>query len=302
MMTTDEWAMGMRHPVEGLNRHLPLHVSSGMWPRMECEPDWRWPTARKRHVRCSYTVQNMCRQGIPRVELWVCAPLRDASAQQVRTMKSSPPCEEIRDSLGNHLLRFTFHNVAPFAVRIATVEATLELGSTQASGPMTGQCGWRKDHRLDIPRGHGDRILPRTGGKSEEDIRELYERAKAYPREAMSGDGRRMAGDALSRLICDGEAEAIGFVALCRQAGIPARAMGGYLLEGNGLSNPGVFRYWAEFHLNDRWHLADPSRGVFMEPADAYIAIRVLGQSDRPIGKHDKCCAFSDRDPMVMEG
>ena len=109
-----------------------MMVSAGMWTLTGGAPDSHWHIERERYVRYSVTMQNMRGQALPRVELWICAPLREASTQQVRTMKSSPPCEEIRDSLGNHLLRFVFHNVAPFAVRIATVEATLELSPAPA--------------------------------------------------------------------------------------------------------------------------------------------------------------------------
>jgi hypothetical protein len=66
------------------------------------------------------------------------------------------------------------------------------------------------------------------------------------------------------RAICGGMA--VVFVALCRQAGIPARKIGMYNLPGMGCHAV------AEACYDDRWHFFDPTFGVFFASQPEYDA------------------------------
>lgn len=66
------------------------------------------------------------------------------------------------------------------------------------------------------------------------------------------------------------------FMALCRATGIPARGLGGYVVERNAILRPGEYHNWAEFYTNGFWHIADPQRGVFMEQQPSYLVMQIL--------------------------
>jgi len=49
------------------------------------------------------------------------------------------------------------------------------------------------------------------------------------------------------------------FIALARANQIPARGIGGYISHDDTLLKPQDYHNWAEFYLNNKWHLADLS-------------------------------------------
>jgi transglutaminase-like putative cysteine protease len=75
------------------------------------------------------------------------------------------------------------------------------------------------------------------------------------------------------------------FVALCRAAGIPARGLGGYVVDRNAMLRPQAYHNWAEFYLNGVWHVADPQKQIFMDNQAHYLAMRVIGDTpdDHPM-------------------
>ncbi len=44
------------------------------------------------------------------------------------------------------------------------------------------------------------------------------------------------------------------------------------------------YHNWAEFHDGNRWQLADPYRGVFRPQTAEYVATRIIGSVDSPMG------------------
>ena len=74
------------------------------------------------------------------------------------------------------------------------------------------------------------------------------------------------------------------FVALCRRAQIPARGLGGYVCPKNMILRPTDYHNWAEFYADGRWYIADPYRKVFMPQTLEYVATRIIGVTDSPLG------------------
>lgn len=66
------------------------------------------------------------------------------------------------------------------------------------------------------------------------------------------------------------------FVALMRAAGVPARVMGGWVMETSGIAKAADFHNWAEYFSDGRWHVADPQRRVLAPVNGAYIATRIV--------------------------
>ena len=135
--------------------------------------------------------------------------------------------------------------------------------------------------------------IPRfPGAATEETVREIFDWVRGCRQEA--GGGGRKSGGASTWHGCEDEEHAKLFAALCRRSGIPARAMGGYRSERDPLLDPAVPHCWAEYHLDGRWRFADPHAGVHGDPGDRYVATRILGESDSPIGRHDRYCVLGE--------
>lgn len=238
-----------------------------------------------RYVRYGYTMQNTTDQLVPEAELWVCAPLRETSMQRLLDLNSSPPCEEQADGLGNHLLRFVISNMPPYAVRIVTVEATMAMNAVPV--PIEVETArWLKAGPLcEYDNKVFGRLVPEfPAGMSESTVRAIFDWVRGHVQDVGFDGTDRGALYALTQQKGDCTEFATLFVALCRRAGIPARAMGGYVVRQNAILDPASFHNWAEYYLGGCWHIADPQAGVFDEQADHYVATRVLGESDSPLG------------------
>ena len=248
-------------------------------------PAWaEEPAPAQRYVQYGFTVQNATDQMVPVAELWVAAPLEETSALRRLDLDATPAHESSADRLGNRLLRFMFSNVPPYAVRIARVEATLALEAPPPSAENLDL--WLKPDPL---HAYDDEAFPRLApefppGAPEQTARAIFDWVRSHLRDSGYDGTDRGALYALEQKRGDCTEFATLFVALCRRAGIPARSLGGYVVAQNAILNPAAFHNWAEYRLDGRWQLADPQAGIFAERADQYVATRVLGESDSPLG------------------
>ena len=70
--------------------------------------------------------------------------------------------------------------------------------------------------------------------------------------------------------------QALLYVALARAAGLPARVMGGYIVERSGRVFGKDYHNWAEVYVEGKWLIADPFYGVFDQGYEKYIATQVV--------------------------
>ncbi|HPT17382.1 MAG TPA: transglutaminase domain-containing protein [Kiritimatiellia bacterium] len=253
------------------------------------------PGAVERYVRYGFTVRNDSDRLVPVAELWVCAPLAETSVQRTRDLKSTPAAEERTDALGNHLLRIVFSNVPPYAVRLATVEATLEMVAEPRPGGAAPERYLQPEALIEF----GDEAFARQApavpeGTLEEKAQWIFAWVKDNLRDSGYDGTDRGALHALTERKGDCTEYATLFAALCRRAGIPARVMGGYVVDRNARLSGAAYHNWAEFHAEGRWQLADPHAGVFREGADRYVATRIFGESDSPLGTYARFRVVGD--------
>jgi len=239
----------------------------------------------ERYVRYGFSVQNTTDQLLSEAELWVCTPLPLAAQQRLKEWKTSPAFTDERvDCLGNHLVRFSFRNLPPYAVSIVTVEATLEMGETQPSA-VVDPAAWLKAEPLFEHTDEAfDQLAPAfAGDPPEQAAREIYDWVRGHVQDGPYDGTDRGARYALLNRKGDCTEFAALYVALCRRAGIPARGMGGYVVARNTTLNPATYHNWAEILLDGRWQVVDPHAGVFLDRQNQYVGVRILGVSDSPL-------------------
>ena len=74
--------------------------------------------------------------------------------------------------------------------------------------------------------------------------------------------------------------QAMLMVAMAREAGMPARVMGGYIMEKSGRVFAKDYHNWAEVYVDDRWIIVDPYYRVFDDGYDKYIAMQIVDYDD----------------------
>ena len=254
----------------------------------------------ERYIRYGFTVQNETDQMVPEAELWVTAPLPATSFQRVLDLKASQPYEQRTDGLGNHMLRFVFSNVPPYAVKVVAVEATLAMNA--APGPMAAETNayLSSGPLFEYADEAFSRMAPEFPGAPAQAARSIFDWVRGYVQDIGYDGTDRGALYALTERKGDCTEYAALFVALCRRSGIPARALGGYVVNRNLLLDPAAYHNWAEFYLDGRWHVADPQAGTFDEKADLYVSMRILGESDSPLGGFARFRTIGDGIKAVM--
>lgn len=253
------------------------------------------PGVAERYVRYGFTVQNDSNQFLPVAELWVCAPVQETSTQRVTGLTPVPGAEAQTDGLGNHLLRFVFSNVPPYAVRLATVEATLEMTAEPRPTGETTERDLRPQPLIEFDADAFAKEAPDIpSGTPEEMARAIFAWVRDNLRDSGYDRTDRGALHALVERRGDCTEYAALFVALCRRAGIPARVLGGYVVDRNARLSAMEYHNWAEFHVDGRWQIADPFAGVFQEKADQYVATRIFGESDSPLGGYARFRVVGD--------
>ncbi|MBB2487013.1 transglutaminase domain-containing protein [Mitsuaria sp. WAJ17] len=77
--------------------------------------------------------------------------------------------------------------------------------------------------------------------------------------------------------------------ALARAAGLPARTVGGYVLDHDAIVKPGDYHDWAELWVDGRWLILDAQRREFDADAQAYIRFRYYSKhGDGTLGSHHR--------------
>ena len=241
-----------------------------------------------RHVQCGFTLQNTRSDLLPLAQLWVYGPSARTSSQVCRQIRSSHPHELIKDGLGNQVLHFAFTNLPPYSVKIITIEADVDLlvGAAALGDSQAEVDAFLKPERfVEIEDPEFLRLAPSLGGTStvakvEAIFRWVSKNVKDDGYSARDRGAlytlREKKGDCTEFMYL--------FVALCRHAQIPARGLGGYVCSKNAIIRPTDYHNWADFYDGGRWYLADPYLKVFMPQAADYVATRIIGGTDRPLG------------------
>ncbi len=241
-----------------------------------------------RQIRYGFTIQNKTNRLLKHAEFWTYGPVKQTPTQRCVRLEASHPYKLIFDDLGNQILHFTFNDLPPYATKIITIKADLELSDTP--NPIS----------LQDPQ----RFL-RAEKYIESDDPELSRLAKKFkaPKPVKTAenifrwvaDNVRYAGYlpndrgalyALRKKKGDCTEFMYLFAALCRANNIPARGIGGYVSNENAVLKPNGYHNWVEFYYDGAWWLSDPQKKIFMQNPSRYIAMRVIGKSENsPIGR-----------------
>ena len=270
-----------------------------------------------RHIQYSFTLQNSTNRVIKHAEFWTYAPVKHTAAQQCLHLETSHPYRIISDDLGNQILHFTFQNLPPYATKIITIKAKLLLAETPQlfSSPLVGEAGGgpfspplvggaggggtdlkERSHYLQSEKyiEFDDPALQNLAQKFKTpDVLKTAKMTFNWVANNVEYIGHvsqdRGALYALRHKKGDCTEYMYLFIALCRANNIPARGIGGYIIEKNTILKPAAYHNWAEFYEDEVWKIADPQNKVFMKDQSHYIAMRIISESaENPMGHYHR--------------
>ncbi len=249
---------------------------SGSTPRdgAQAPSDYTLP----RQLRYSFTLRNTTARPLSKVEFLTLAPVPRTSHQWLEKLTATHPYSVSRDSLGNQVLRFELEVLPPYASRIISITADLKMAERGAEEPGGDVARFTRPERYiessaprvsELARAVRDPSPLRT-------VRQAYDWVAANVQPSGYVPDERGALYLLEQRCGDCTEFAYLVAALSRANGVPARPMGGYLLQGNAIVGPADYHNWAEVLIDGRWLVVDAHQKSFAEHQAGYVAMRII--------------------------
>lgn len=228
-----------------------------------------------RRLRFEIRVQNTGAETLPAQSLWTYAPVRQTSYQALVHVSSSLGLDQQFDGLGHTVLHWRLPPLPPHGTRVVGWEVTVRLWKAPRTEAIEAK-GWLSAERhIESEDADVRRLAARlTRGASMDTVRAIYDwvSREIHYEGYIADDWGALR--ALNERRGDCTEYAYLVVALCRAAGIPARAIGGFVAPQDAAPRSSEYHNWAEVFVDGSWRLVDAQRQVFLHDADQYVAFR----------------------------
>ena len=261
--------------------------ASGLDTRANTDPDDFTPV----HIQYSFIIKNSTNRLVENAQLWTYAPVKQTAIQKCLRIKSSFPYQLIIDDQDNQILHFTFPHFAPFATKTIAIEADLLLSFKPDPITLKNLNPYVRAEKY--CESNNPKIIHFAQQfQSENVIRTAMNVFQWVSRNLQyAGYLKNVRGAlyALTSKTGDCTEYMYLFSALCRANDIPTRCIGGYICTENTILTVDEYHNWAEFYGDGTWQISDPQKGVFMQHASHYVAMRIIAESpDNPMGEYNQ--------------
>jgi transglutaminase-like putative cysteine protease len=240
-----------------------------------------------RSLRFTITIENPTAQILVNQRVWLYMPAKLTATQRLQVLNVGAPHLVTADVLGNTIIELPFDHFAAYATRIVNVSAQVRMFSEPEVQPLGGPDTFlAHEPYIEV----NDPAIQMLARKLRRDtslatVREIYD----WVRENLGYAGY-IADDlgaryALQNLRGDCTEYAYLAVALARANGVPARVMGGYVVDRDATPRAGEYHNWAEVYVDGAWWLLDAQKENFLTKTEQYVAFRIVsGQFENAVG------------------
>ena len=235
-------------------------------------------TPKKVHIRYRFTLSNQSQEVINNAQFSLFAPHNNQQGQTIIHYTISEPYQWITDEHHNQSITFKPLSIPPYGRQTITANMTIaktpmDINLEKPDDYLHNSPYLNMDHpsviqlAQQLNRANKHQTAQAIYLWLTNNVTHLNYVAKAqgaaYAIEHQKGD-------------CTETMHA--FIALARLNGIPARAMGGFVVEGNtGIIKAHAYHNWPEYHNGKRWIIADPNQRIFDQTGNKhYISFRYL--------------------------
>jgi len=238
-----------------------------------------------RRIQYGFSIQNTTNRVIERAHLWAYAPVKQTSTQKCIRLETTHAHETITDSSGNQILHFTIEKLPPYGTRIISVRGDLML--SDRPNKAADSAVYLKPERY-IESDHPKIVCLAQSLKDKNPQYKTDQATERTARKTFEWVSRNIqysgsTGDDLGALYAlkhrkgDCTESAYLFAALCRANAIPARVLGGYMVDRDSVIDPNKYHNWAEYYDQSGWNIADPQANRFRKDQSRYIAFNIIG-------------------------
>lgn len=234
-----------------------------------------------RRLRWSLTLENPQATRLSGVKLWTYVPTEITSVQAVRSLNVSETFQRLSDSAGNRLIQITFSEIPPFANRAVSFDVLLELTLAESPLVLIAPDRWlNPEPYVESDDFEISSLAMQLKRESKsQTVREIYDWVRQnikYAGYIAEDLGARYAMRARKG---DCSEYAYLVAALSRAAGIPARAVGGYVVDRDEVLRPTEYHNWAEVYYDGTWHCVDAQKQCYRSSGGRYVVFEIISSA-----------------------
>lgn len=239
-----------------------------------------------RRIRFILTFSNPLNSALENQRFWCYLPADIAATQRLRGVQVSMEYHLHKDALGHQIIELSFDRFPALAQKVVTVTAEVELDvRVHQSQVLPDANTWLVAERLiqsdDL---HIRALATELRRATDTDTaRAIYEWVQDNLRYTGFLAEELGALQALLELRGDCTEYADLVVALARANQIPARMIGGYVVDRDIVPLPQDYHNWAELYLEGAWRMVDAQKKNWLEPIGHYVIFRI--HSDRVLNQ-----------------
>jgi len=237
-----------------------------------------------RMLKFVYEVSNKSTQSIPSAKFKTYFPLEETATQKVQEFSNNKLSSMTQDKYGNRVAEFDLGLIPPNGKRIFNY--TLFVDKTDKPKKQTlvkgdkdiflaSQQKIQSDNKLII-----DLAETLRGKTQQESAKAIY----GWVAKNITYEGYvardKGAIKALESRKGDCTEYAYLVVALARALEIPARAMGGYVVNDKTIIKASDYHNWAELYIDGIWRVVDAQEKKFLQNEEDYVAVRLILDSE----------------------
>lgn len=208
--------------------------------------------------------------------LWMYVPIKHGAAQDIVSVETQANHSVDTDTLGHNILKIQLAELPPLAQRVFSLTVNVAVYSTPRQMTLSLSENWLEaeaytevgDHRIQAL------ALQLRGETPRQTARNIYDWVASNVAYAGYVADDLGALYALTEKKGDCTEYAFLVVALARASQIPARMVGGYVIDRNSAPRADEYHNWAELYLEGTWQIVDAQKQNWLQPCDQYIAFR----------------------------
>jgi hypothetical protein len=240
-----------------------------------------------RQLRWNVLLANPLSEELKDQIFWMYLPMADTSTQHVSDVAVTADYRLLHDSYGHSVMELKIARLAPFGQRAIRVTVTVSLRTQPITTSLPEDSKWLSHERyIEVNEPRIQSLAAELKHHSPfKTARAVYEWVAKNIRYAGYVSYDLGAVEALTQRQGDCTEYAYLVVALLRANGIPARMIGGYVVDRNILVRAEEYHNWAEFYADGCWQLLDAQKQNWLSPSEQYVTLRnYLAEVTTPIG------------------
>jgi hypothetical protein len=229
-----------------------------------------------RQLRFVLTLSNPQTKTLFDQVLWMYVPIKHGAAQDVVSVDTQVKHSVDTDILRHSILKIQLAELPPLAQRVFSLTVNVTVYSTPRQIKLSVSENWLEaeaytevgDNRIQAL------ALQLRGEIPWQAARNIYDWVVSNIAYAGYIADDLGALYALTEKKGDCTEYAFLVVALARASQIPARMVGGYVIDRNSAPRADEYHNWAELYLEGAWRIVDAQKQNWLQPCDQYVAFR----------------------------